>query len=153
MCLTLRFEDPEAPDAAGLMEELSVVLAQLTGATGTASFGPHDVRAHNARFVVARDAQGRAVGCGAFRPLQPGIAEVKRMYARPGTAGVGTAVLRFLEAEAQALGYQVLRLETRKVNQRAVAFYECHGYRVVPNFGKYIGHAEAVCFAKRLSAE
>jgi ribosomal protein S18 acetylase RimI-like enzyme len=30
----------------------------------------------------------------------------------------------------------------------AVAFYERHGYRVIPNFGKYAGRAEAVCLGK-----
>ena len=147
---TITFADPASPDSVSLMEELSATLADITGDSGTASFDPTDVRAPNARFAVARDCEGRAIGCGGFRPLQIGVAEVKRMYSRPGTSGVGSAVLAFLEAEAMSLGYEALWLETRIVNQRAVAFYERRGYSRIPNFGKYLGNAKAVCFEKRL---
>ena len=74
------------------------------------------------------------------------------MYAAPGTSGVGSAVLAHLESEAAKLGYSEVWLETRAVNSRAVAFYEQRGYSRISNFGKYVGRAEAVCFAKRLSA-
>jgi len=36
------------------------------------------------------------------------------------------------------------------VNGRAVAFYERHGYRVIPNYGKYVGREDAVCIGKVL---
>ena len=93
---------------------------------------------------------GTPVGCGAFRPIDESTAEVKRMYAIPGLSGVGSAVLSHLENEAKLLGYSQLWLETRIVNQRAVAFYEKKGYSRIPNFGKYVGKLEAVCFAKNL---
>ena len=152
--LTITAEDPNSPDALQLIEALSDVLAVITGDSGKASFDPEDVRAVNARFVIARDSKQRAVGCGAFRPLHAGVAEIKRMYARPGTFGVGTRILAFLEAEAAALGFEALYLETRLINQRAVNFYEARAYRRIPNYGKYAGNPAAVCFEKRLrSAE
>lgn len=46
----------------------------------------------------------------------------------------------------------VLGLETRLVNTRAVHFYERHGYSRIPNYGRYIGRPEAVCFEKTLGA-
>jgi GNAT superfamily N-acetyltransferase len=134
-----------------LMEELSATLMHITGDSGKASFDPHDVRGPNARFVVARDAQGVPVGCGAFRPMEAGVAEIKRMYARPGTSGVGSAVLAYLEAEARQLGFTRVRLETRRINERAVAFYTARGYARIENYGKYIGNAKAVCFEKQLA--
>jgi ribosomal protein S18 acetylase RimI-like enzyme len=137
-------------DAVALMAELSTVLAAITGDSGNASFDADDVRGPTACFAVARDAAGAALGCGAFRPLQPGVAELKRMYALRGTGGVGSAVLGFLEDQAVALGYQALWLETRLVNRRAVDFYEKHGYRRIANYGKYIGNPLAVCFEKQL---
>ncbi|UFZ05312.1 GNAT family N-acetyltransferase [Bradyrhizobium ontarionense] len=133
------------------MAELSATLARITGDSGRSSFDPDDVRGPQACFVVASDACGQAVGCGALRPLDADIAELKRMYARPGTRGVGAAILSHLEIAAAGFGYRALRLETRLVNQRAVRFYERHGYRRIPNFGKYVGRPEAVCFEKRLS--
>ncbi|ARN22294.1 GNAT family N-acetyltransferase [Piscinibacter gummiphilus] len=149
---TVNREDPESPVAASLMDALSETLARITGDSGKSSFDPGDVRGERARFVVARTTAGVPAGCGAFRPLEASVAEVKRMYAVPGMSGAGSAVLAHLEAEAQALGYSELWLETRLVNVRAVAFYERNGYARISNFGKYVGNIEAACFAKLLSA-
>lgn len=148
--LLITSEDPTTPDATDLIDALSETLASITGDSGKSSFDPDDVRGPIARFVIARTVEGHAVGCGAFRPLQPGVAEVKRMYAKPGTKGVGLAVLSHLEREAASLGYEQLWLETRLINERAVAFYEKHGYKRISNFGKYIGNSAAVCFAKSI---
>lgn len=143
-------EDPASAAGTELLDELSDALSGITGSSGRASFDASDVQVANARFVIARDAQGKLAGCGAFRPLGPDVAEVKRMYARPGTRGVGAAVLAFLEAEARTLGYTKLWLETRAVNQRAVDFYLGHGYAPMDNYGKYTGNVLARCFQKRL---
>jgi GNAT superfamily N-acetyltransferase len=149
-------EDPAGAEAQALLAELSRTLARITGSDGRASFDVEDVRGERARFVVARDADGRPLGCGALRPLAcdagGGIAEIKRMFAVPGCAGVGSAVLAFLEAEAGRLGYEHAWLETRRVNTRAVAFYERRGYDRIANYGRYRGNAAAVCFGKRLAA-
>jgi GNAT superfamily N-acetyltransferase len=148
--LTITPEDPASAVSRQLLDELSATLAAITGDSGRSSFDPADVRAARALFVVARDENGQAVGCGAFRPLQDGIAEVKRMYSRPGSAGVGSAILAYLETKAAGLGYRALWLETRLVNERAVRFYEKRGYARIPNYGKYSGNPKAVCFEKRL---
>lgn len=142
--------DPSSDEAQALLAALSTTLQRITGSPGTASFDVADVAQPGAAFVLARTADGRAVGCGALRPLQPGVAELKRMYAAPGTQGVGAQVLAALEGEAARLGHRELWLETRRVNARAVAFYLQHGYAVIPNYGRYAGRAEAVCFGKRL---
>jgi hypothetical protein len=34
-----------------------------------------------------------------------------------------------------------------------VTFYERRGYSRIPNFGKYVGKEEAVCFEKRLAVD
>ena len=149
--LSIQPDDPSSPEAAALIEALSQALASITGETGKASFDVTDVRGPQGLFVVARDADGTAVGCGAFRPLQPGVAEIKRMYARPDTKGVGHAILAHLEREAAARGYDEAWLETGDANTRAVAFYQAHGYRPIPAFGRYVGKPGAVCFAKRLA--
>lgn len=148
--LTITTEDPDTPDAIALLDELSAALAAITGDSGSSSFDAADVRVARACFAVARDAGGQAAGCGALRPLAGDVAEVKRMYARPGHPGAGSALLAFLEVTAARLGYRDLWLETRAVNQRAVRFYLARGYRPIPNYGKYAGNAEAVCMAKRL---
>ncbi|HJW55362.1 MAG TPA: GNAT family N-acetyltransferase [Burkholderiaceae bacterium] len=134
-----------------MIEELSATLASITGDDGKSSFDPNDVKVPNALFVVARDGKGQAVGCGAFRPIHDGVAEVKRMFSRQTSSGVGSVILAYLEGEAAKMGYRALWLETRLVNERAVRFYESRGYKRIPNFGKYFGNAAAVCFEKKLT--
>jgi len=148
--------DPESPDSVALIAELDETLRAITGDSGRTQFAASDARGDGGRFALARDAQGRALGCGALRPMgEPGVtssevAEIKRMYARPGTKGIGSAVLAWLEAEARRIGYRALRLETRLVNTRAVQFYLAHGYRRIENFGRYAGNPAAACFEKTL---
>jgi ribosomal protein S18 acetylase RimI-like enzyme len=148
--------DPDAPDARTLLAELGAALAAITGSDGSASFDAADVRGPRSCFLVAYAADGALAGCGALRPLDGagdggGIAELKRMYARPGS-GAGAHLLAALERQAQAFGYRAVWLETRRVNERAVAFYARHGYAVIPNYGKYVGRLDAVCLGRELRA-
>ena len=144
--------DPLEPDALVLVAELSAALAAITGASGKSSFAVGDARLARSLFVVARGADGALLGCGALRPLGGDVAEIKRMYARAGTCGVGAALLAHLEAAAAGFGYAQAWLETRRVNTRAVAFYRQHGYADIPNYGKYAGRTDALCLGKRVSA-
>ena len=141
--------DPEHPDALALVEELSEALAAITGDSGKASFAAHDVRGARSLFLIARGA-GALLGCAALRPFDEAVGEVKRMYVRPGTHGVGQALLVQIEREAAAFGYRELWLETRRVNLRAVAFYRRHGFDEIANYGKYVGRSDAICLGKRL---
>lgn len=143
-------EDPGTPDAILLLDELSDTLKAITGASGRTSFDPEDVRVARSIFVMARDEEGNAVGCGAFRPIDDATAEVKRMYTRDKGRGVGSLILAYLEEKAKEFGYKALRLETRLVNAQAVSFYASRGYNRIPNFGRYAGRPEAVCFEKEL---
>lgn len=142
--------DPESPEAQQLLESLSATLQQITGSGGAASFDVSDVKVERACFVIARSSAGAAVGCGAIRPLEPGVAELKRMFALPGSKGAGKAVLEFLESKASEFGYGQVWLETRKVNERAVSFYLRHRYQAIASFGRYIGRPEAICLGKHL---
>jgi GNAT superfamily N-acetyltransferase len=143
--------DPEHIDARVLVEELSDALAAITGDSGKASYSPDDARVARSLFVVARGADGRLLGCGALRPLDGDVGEVKRMYARPGTQGVGAALLAHIEQAAAGFGYRALWLETRRVNLRAVGFYLKRGYGQIANYGKYAGRDDAICLGKGLN--
>ena len=144
--------DPGHPDALALMNELSAALAAITGDSGRASFALADARVARSLFVVARGADGALLGCGALRPLDGAVGEVKRMFARPATRGVGAALLAHVEREAAAFGYAQLWLETRRVNLRALAFYRKHGYEEIANYGKYVGRDEAICLGKLIGS-
>lgn len=134
-------------DALMLLRELSDALTRITGASGEASFSQDELEDPRAVFMIAY-LDGAACGCGALRPYSADAAEIKRVYARPNTQGVGTAIVKALEEKAKGFAYARLILETRKVNEIAVSFYQKLGYTVRPNFGRYAGRREAVCMEK-----
>lgn len=143
-------ENPASKDAVLLMEELSGCLQAITGDSGKNSFSIEDICNDRSLFVIARDASGAAVGCGAFRPINDATTEVKRMYAKGKRQGIGTKVLTYLEAQAEKMGYSTICLETRLVNRQAVSFYLHNGYCQIPNYGRYTNNDKAICFEKHL---
>jgi GNAT superfamily N-acetyltransferase len=106
------------PDAAALRAAQRAELAVRYG-TPDSEPGPAPTAADTAVFLLARDEQGRALGCGALRELGGGLGEVKRMYVAPERrrSGVAAAVLAALEAEALTRGWTHLRLETERCNR------------------------------------
>ena len=98
--------------------------------------------------------EGQAVGCGALRQHDAFSAELRRMFVTRGARrdGVARALLARLEAEAQALNYRRLVLETGARQQAAIALYSGCGWRRVAAYGNYIGDASSVCFGKALAA-
>ena len=132
------------------MDELSKNLELITGDSGKNSFNPNDVCVPRSLFVVAYTEYGEAIGCGAIRPINQDVAEVKRMFAKTKAIGVGSEILHHLENQAQKLGYSAIWLETRLINKRAVSFYEKKGYHRISNYGKYVNKPEAVCFEKSI---
>ena len=104
-------------------------------------------------MLVAYAWDGSPLGCGAIRPLGDGVCEIKRMFALPGSKGVGHAVLEALERRAIEAGFVEAWLETRRVNDHAVRFYLGHAYRLIESYGKYRGRDECICLGKRLNTE
>ncbi len=124
-------------------------LNEAAGGLDDAVYVPHDDAAY---LVVV--VQGRAVACGAWQPLEPGVAELKRMYVRPAYRGQGIArqLVVALEEEALADDRPVLRLETGTYLPAAIALYRSAGYTPIPVFGEYVGNPYSVCFEKFLVA-
>lgn len=139
----------DSPEAVELMRELSAFLLKLTGRSGEASFDAGDMDHPRSVFAIAY-VDGEPAGCGAIREFEGDTAELKRMYAREKSRGVGKRLVEFLEAEAVRLGYRKIILETGTVNENAVRFYLSNGYSVCGNYGKYIGRDDSVCFDKTL---
>lgn len=139
------------PDAAALRVAQRAELTERYG-TPDSEPGPAPTAADTTAFLLARDVGGTAVGCGALRALGDGTGEVKRMYVVPERrrAGVAGVVLAALEAEAAHRGWTLLKLETGTEQPDAMAFYERHGYRRIPNFGHYAGSGLSVCYERAL---
>lgn len=107
----------------------------------------------NIKHVVVLFDQGQAMGCGAFKEYEPGVAEIKRMYVATQQRGRGIAsqVLKELESWTQELGYRRLILETGVRQPEAIGLYGKAGYNPIPNFGQYAGVESSRCFEKRFA--
>jgi putative acetyltransferase len=67
-----------------------------------------------------------SIACGALRDLGDGFAELKRLYVRPAYRGVGLGrqITQTLLDRARAFGYVVLRLDTLRRLEPALALYK-----------------------------
>ncbi len=95
---------------------------------------------------------GKPIACGAIKEIEPNVMEVKRMYTLPEYRGKGfaTGILKELETWAVELTYSNCVLETGKRQPEAIELYTKNGYRIIPNYGQYIGIKNSVCFEKKL---
>ena len=93
---------------------------------------------------------GIALGCGAFKELEPSIAEIKRMFVVPEGRGKGiaTTILNELESWTKELNYTSCQLETSQKLENAIALYKKFGYKIIPNYGQYEGVESSICMKK-----
>jgi putative acetyltransferase len=149
---TIEVADPRHIGAVALIAALTDELARRYGEDGSGNFRPEDALAPGSGFVVGRIG-GHPVACGAYRPMGPDVAEIKRMYVDPACRGrgLGRRVLDDLEARARRNGYATVRLETGVLQPEAIRLYESAGYRRIDNYGIYQGNPRSVCFEKDLT--
>ena len=111
--MRLALEPPNQQDVAALIAELDEHSAGLYPPESRFPLAIETLAQPNVLFAVARDRNGKAIGCGAV-VICLEFGEIKRMFVRPEERGrgVGKAMLLFLEAEAARTGCTLLRLET-----------------------------------------
>lgn len=148
--IKLERTDSTNQDFIELVRALDSDLAERDG--GEHSFYAQFNTIDRIKNVVVAYEDGRAVSCGAIKEFAPGVMEVKRMYTLPEHRGRGIAgkVLRELEKWAAELGCEKCMLETGKRQPEAIALYEKSGYRVIENYGQYVGVENSVCFEKEV---
>lgn len=94
---------------------------------------PGDYAPPRGRLLLAR-AGGEPAGCVALHGLEPEVCEMKRLFVRPQFRGrgLGRALLNAVLAEALALGYRRMRLDTvEPVMGDAVRMYRAYGFREI----------------------
>lgn len=152
MPTTIAIESPRQAETESLLR-LSADFAQsLYPSESNFLLGVDDLEQPGVFFYTARDESGHLVGIGALVPAGDETAELKSVFVHPEARGGGVAglLLRRIEADARASGVREIVLETGTLQEAALAFYDRHGYREIPQFGHYVGDEFSVCFAKRL---
>ncbi|MFF1636868.1 GNAT family N-acetyltransferase [Streptomyces sp. NPDC058246] len=110
---------------------------------------PEEVSGDAGAFLVAYE-EGRPVGCGALRRLEPGVGEIRHVWVHPAARRLGLArrILDGLEDRAIERGCEVVRLDTHAVLTEAQAMYRACGYTEIPRYDDNVYAAH--WFEKRL---
>jgi putative acetyltransferase len=139
--ITIAVETPLQDDLRELIAALNDYLIPLSPLEFQFKMTVDQMAQPDTTVFVARDAAGRAVGCGALKVQTADMAEVKRMYTRPELRGrrIGAAILDEIERLARQKGIAVLMLETGEAPgfEPAYRLYENAGFTVRGAFLDY----------------
>lgn len=136
------------PDFIDLIKSLDTYLAITDG--NEHSFYAQFNKVDTIKNVVVAFENEVAVGCGAFKPFDENTVEIKRMFVKEEARGkkIASQILTELEIWAKEIGFEQTVLETGIRQTEAIAFYQKMGYRLIPNYGQYIGIENSRCFEK-----
>ncbi|HTE50849.1 MAG TPA: GNAT family N-acetyltransferase [Kofleriaceae bacterium] len=109
-------------------DEAAAIDADLAGLPGSYA-GPR-----GALFAIT--VRGEPAACVAVRPLDGGVAEMKRLYVRDRfrRRGLGDRLTRAAIRAARAAGHRALRLDTLPTMTEARALYRALGFREIPAY-------------------
>jgi putative acetyltransferase len=151
MALQFTKTNSSNPDYQALIKLLDAYLLEKDGDEHDffAQFNQSD----NIKNIIVVYENDIAVACGAIKEYSSDTMEVKRMYVQPEVRGKGIAsmILNELETWAKDLGYAETILETNRSMQNAIDLYLKNGYKIIENYGQYIGVANSVCMGKRIT--
>jgi ribosomal protein S18 acetylase RimI-like enzyme len=88
-------------------------------------------------LLLACAPASEVLGCVAVRPLDgPVVCEMKRLYVRPATRGlgIGAALVGAIIKSAEELGYAEMKLDTLPSMAEAFALYERFGFMRIPAY-------------------
>ncbi|WP_018239556.1 GNAT family N-acetyltransferase [Ensifer sp. BR816] len=132
-------EPPRQPAIIRLLELSDAYAASLYPAESNHMVDISTLEKPEVSFFVARS-NGAIVGCCALVDAGDGTAEIKRMFVDPEARGlkVGRQLLAALEAKAERIGLEAIRLETGIHQPEAIGLYKASGYVECPPFGSYL---------------
>ena len=140
--IEIRRADPACPKVRPLIEGNQSHGALATDASSDHTFGVEALCNSEVRFFAAFDGD-RALGCGAYKALSNGSAEVKSVYVAQTARGRGVAriLMDHLANQARQEGFSALVLETGSAlcpeYDAARTLYENLRYSYCPPFEGY----------------
>jgi GNAT superfamily N-acetyltransferase len=136
----LKFAQADSPTQIAQARELFLEYAQSLGfSLCFQNFDkelaelPGDYATPDGRLLLA-EYDGKVAGCVALHRLENNICEMKRLYLRPEFRGkrLGRALGECVIAEARAIGYRRMRLDTvEPIMGDAVAMYRKLGFKEI----------------------
>lgn len=150
---SLRRERADQPEVQALIAALDAYQHELYPAANNHLMPIAALMQPQVRLLVVRDAQQRAVGCGAVVLLEE-YAELKRMMVAPERRdqGLGILLVSALQKEALASGRHLLRLETGVRQPAAQRLYERMGFERCGPFGEYRADPFSIFMEKLLTS-
>lgn len=144
-------ENPNQPDIVAMLEQLDAYFGMLYPAESNHLMDVHSLCSPDVVFLVARDGNGQALGCGAFVD-RGDYAEVKRMYVAPAARGQGLGghLLAQIVQRATAAGFTSLKLEAGISQPEALGLYQRDGFVYRAPFGDYLPDPLSVFMEKSL---
>ncbi|MCD2518053.1 GNAT family N-acetyltransferase [Massilia sp. G4R7] len=136
--MIINAETPDQPEVRAMLEQLDAYCASLYPAESNHLMDIDSLLQGDVLFLVARDVDGKAVGCAAL-VNRGSYGEVKRMFVDTARRGLGTGaqLLEHLEMFARMSGIRGLKLETGIHQPEAIRLYERAGYLRGEPFGDY----------------
>lgn len=113
----------------GISLEFQNIDEELAGLPGKYS-------APQGRIYLARDGEGVAQGCGAFRPFEGQTCEIKRLYVSPNARGnaLGQKLVDVVLQGAKEAGYSNAVLDTADFMSSAQRLYESYGFKDISKY-------------------
>lgn len=92
------------------------------------------------------------VACGAFKEYNINSIELKRMFVKKENRrqGLSKLIINELEKRGKEKGYKYEVLETGSKQYEAINLYKNNGYKIIENYGPYVGNKNSICMKKDL---
>jgi GNAT superfamily N-acetyltransferase len=92
------------------------------------------------------------IACGCLKLINYGLAEVKRVFVSLENRGKGISkiVVKEIEKLAEENNVKELVLQTGVKQKAAINLYKVMGYKLIENYGPYIGDGNSICMKKVL---
>jgi ribosomal protein S18 acetylase RimI-like enzyme len=112
---------------------------------------PGDYAPPEGALLIARGADGAALGCIGLRPLTDRICEMKRLFVHPAgrQTGLGEALATAVIEAARQRGYREMKLDTLPQLKQAINLYRSLGFAPIAPYGDH-PYEGTLCFGRML---